>query len=124
MKFAIPVFLYILLSTPCWGKEDPTELPVSHVSINKSHQGIVVSQTNQTCDKVTLNPQGINQEFHMKNKVFPLALLGWGCWPSENLVSNRWQGDISKVIYDFVQEQHGRWTITFANSNIKKSVLF
>ena len=117
--------LLFLLPTPIMATADePIELPVNEVRISGSTKIFVSSQSAQTCEKVTLNPQGINQEDHMSNRIFPVALLGWGCAPSKTSTLNNWRGDLRTVVYDFVQKDSGQWTLKFANSKIEKLVRF
>jgi hypothetical protein len=85
---------------------EPIELPVSEVRITGSTNFIVSSRSSQACEKVTLNPQGINQEYHMSKRIFPLALIGWGCVPSKTTAFNYWQGDLRTIVCRFFFRQH------------------
>jgi hypothetical protein len=124
-KYLILFPLLLLRPMPLLATEaEPIELPVSEVRITGSTNFFVSSRSSQACEKVTLNPQGINQEYHMSKRVFPLALLGWGCVPSKTTAFNYWQGDLRTIVYDFVQKESGQWTLRFANSKIEKLVRF
>jgi|688.fasta_scaffold282692_2 hypothetical protein len=99
--------LLLLRPMPSLATEaEPIELPVSEVRITGSKNFIVSSRSSQACEKVTLNPQGINQEYHMSKPIFPLALLGWGCVPSKTTVFNYWQGDLPTIVCRFFFRQH------------------